>query len=116
MRKRARREGFEPPRHGDSGFQIHRNTGLCDLRSQPSQVKVHFVVWVQENLLFLDNMNALAPTNAMMDEVAKNGIILSLDSITPSEIPNSSRSEMKSSGDQSSPAQTIIGFSSSFKM
>ena len=27
----APREGFEPPRRGDSGFRIHRNTGLCDL-------------------------------------------------------------------------------------
>ena len=27
----APREGFEPPRPMDSGFQIHRNTGLCDL-------------------------------------------------------------------------------------
>ena len=27
----APREGFEPPRPMDSGFRIHRNTGLCDL-------------------------------------------------------------------------------------
>ena len=33
----APREGFEPPRPMDSGFRIHRNTGLCDLGSaQPS--------------------------------------------------------------------------------
>ena len=33
----APREGFEPPRPRDSGFRIHRNTGLCDLGSvQPS--------------------------------------------------------------------------------
>ena len=29
----APREGFEPPRPMDSGFRIHRNTGLCDLGS-----------------------------------------------------------------------------------
>ena len=29
-------EGFEPPRPMDSGFRIHRNTGLCDLGSGPS--------------------------------------------------------------------------------
>ncbi len=29
----APREGFEPPRPTDSGFRIHRNTGLCDLGS-----------------------------------------------------------------------------------
>ncbi len=35
--KMAPREGFEPPRPRDSGFRIHRNTGLCDLGSaQPS--------------------------------------------------------------------------------
>ena len=27
----APRERFELPRHKDSGFRIHRNTGLCDL-------------------------------------------------------------------------------------
>ena len=27
----APREGFEPPRPMDSGFRIHRNTGLCEL-------------------------------------------------------------------------------------
>ena len=31
----APREGFEPPRPMDSGFRIHRNTGLCDLGSNP---------------------------------------------------------------------------------
>ena len=31
----APREGFEPPRPMDSGFRIHRNTGLCDLGSAP---------------------------------------------------------------------------------
>ena len=30
----APREGFEPPRPMDSGFRIHRNTGLCDLGSE----------------------------------------------------------------------------------
>ena len=30
----APREGFEPPRPMDSGFRIHRNTGLCDLGSR----------------------------------------------------------------------------------
>ena len=29
----APREGFEPPSPRDSGFRIHRNTGLCDLGS-----------------------------------------------------------------------------------
>ena len=32
----APREGFEPPRPMDSGFRIHRNTGLCDLGSVPA--------------------------------------------------------------------------------
>ena len=32
----APREGFEPPRPMDSGFRIHRNTGLCDLGSAPA--------------------------------------------------------------------------------
>ena len=32
----APREGFEPPRPTDSGFRIHRNTGLCDLGSGSS--------------------------------------------------------------------------------
>ncbi len=32
----APREGFEPPRPMDSGFRIHRNTGLCDLGSGPA--------------------------------------------------------------------------------
>ncbi len=27
----APRERFELPRHEDSGFRIHRDTGLCDL-------------------------------------------------------------------------------------
>ncbi len=31
MRLMAPRERFELPRHEDSGFRIHRNTGLCDL-------------------------------------------------------------------------------------
>ena len=30
----APREGFEPPSPMDSGFRIHRNTGLCDLGSE----------------------------------------------------------------------------------
>ena len=33
-RMMAPREGFEPPRPMDSGFRIHRNTGLCDLGSE----------------------------------------------------------------------------------
>ena len=32
----APREGFEPPSPRDSGFRIHRNTGLCDLGSKPA--------------------------------------------------------------------------------
>ncbi len=32
----APREGFEPPSPRDSGFRIHRNTGLCDLGSVPA--------------------------------------------------------------------------------
>ena len=32
----APRERFELPRHEDSGFRIHRDTGLCDLGCGPS--------------------------------------------------------------------------------
>ena len=32
----APRERFELPRHEDSGFRIHRDTGLCDLGCRPS--------------------------------------------------------------------------------
>ena len=32
----APRERFELPRHEDSGFRIHRDTGLCDLGCVPS--------------------------------------------------------------------------------
>ena len=36
----APREGFEPPRPRDSGFRIHRNTGLCDLGNGPSTIEL----------------------------------------------------------------------------
>ena len=36
----APREGFEPPRPRDSGFRIHRNTGLCDLGNAQATVEL----------------------------------------------------------------------------
>jgi|MDSW01.1.fsa_nt_gb hypothetical protein len=38
MRLMAPRERFELSRREDSGFRIHRNTGLCDLGCSPSTV------------------------------------------------------------------------------
>lgn len=43
--KMAQREGFEPPCLGDSGFQVHRNTGLCDLCNKPWGAPPHHTVF-----------------------------------------------------------------------
>ena len=95
--KKSAERGIRTPAYGDSGFQIHRNTGLCDSAVSLRKSRC-ILLFGFRKFCFLDNMNALAPINAMMDEAPKNGIILSSDSITPSEVPNSSRSDMKSQG------------------
>ena len=43
----APREGFEPPRPMDSGFQIHRNTGLCDLGNMPASYPLEMNLYVR---------------------------------------------------------------------
>ena len=57
----APREGFEPPRPMDSGFQIHRNTGLCDLGSMLATCPLDMNLYVRvcNNQAYTNQVNQL---------------------------------------------------------